>query len=220
MNAQVKPQETIRVLEDVVIEQFNDTNVSLLAKEIEKQLAIIGSKFGITLTVSVGKTTVNTLAARVNGYISTESDGAINPTWKANYMRLCHLLGLTEQDFGRFVHNMNLKNPLKESYEIVGLTPKSLDLIIRTATDKFYRLPLEESKFADDATPTVKPIKAPIDEAVTELIEEPVSDEVIHDVIESVLSTTSHQIDDLSDLEFESAEISDLDYDLNSVDQD
>jgi hypothetical protein len=44
MNAQVKPQETIRVLEDVVIEQFNDTNVSLVAKEIEKQLALIGSK--------------------------------------------------------------------------------------------------------------------------------------------------------------------------------
>lgn len=208
MNAQVKPQETIRVLEDVVIEQFNDTNVSLLAKEIEKQLAIIGTKFGITLNVSIGKTTTNTLAARVNGYIAAESNGAINPTWKANYMRLCHLLGLTEQDFGRYVHNMNLKHPFKESYEIVGLTPKSLDLIIRTSTDKYYRLPLEESKFADAVV-----------ESVAEVTEEPV-DEVIHEVIEAVLKPAKPQIEDLTDLDLESDEIDDLDFQLDSADLD
>jgi hypothetical protein len=167
MNAQVKPQETIRVLDDITITQFNDTNVSLLAKDIEKQLAVIAARYGITLNFSLGKTTTNTIAARLSGYIAADAAGTVNPNWKASYMRLCHLIGLTPDDYGKHVYNMNLKKPEKESYEIVGMTPKSLDLIIRTPSDRFYRLPMEEAQLIDAVpAPVIEQVEEPVTEAI------------------------------------------------------
>jgi|688.fasta_scaffold640139_2 hypothetical protein len=195
MNAQVKPQETIRVLEDVVIEQFNDTNVSLVAKEIEKQLALIGSKFGITLSVKLGKTTTNSMSARVSGFVASDDTGSANPAWKANYMRLCHLIGLTPDDFGRKLHNTNLKNPEKETYEIVGMTPKSLDLVVRNSADRYYRLPVEEARLLD-AVPTP-------------VVEEVKTEEVVQ-VIAKALDTS-----DSSDYELEASDSDDLDLSID-----
>lgn len=203
MNAQVKPTQNVRVLDDITIEQFNDTNVSLLTKEIEKQLSAIGSKFGVTLTLSVGKTTTNTIAARVNGYIASDAKGTVNPNWKSAYMRLCHLIGLTPEDYGRHVYNLNLKKPEKESYEIVGMTPKSLDLIIRTSTDKFYRLAMEEARLVDA-------VPAPAIEEVPE--QDPVNVEEVKEVVAKVLDTSD------TDFELESDELDDLDLDLDSLD--
>lgn len=207
MNAQVKSQSPVRVLDDVVIEQFNESNVSLISKELEKQLALISAKFGITLTSSVGKTTTNSLSIRVSGYITSETEGGVKPQWKATYMRLCHLLGLTPDDFGRYVYNLNLKHPEKESYEIVGMTPKSLDLIIRTPTDKFYRLPLEESRFAEHA-----PVIEPVDES-------PAS---IEAVIEEVLTPElkDHELTEIQELEFDTDSLADLDLDYVTADLD
>lgn len=201
MNAQVKP---VRVLDNLVIEQFNDTNVQLLSKELEKQLAELGSRFGVSLSVRPGKSTSNTLSLSVKAFIGGGTAG--KPEWKANYMRLCHLIGLTEQDFGRRVHNTNLKHPEKLSYEIVGMTPKTLDLIIRTDSDHYYRLPINESKFADVDAIAVETVIEPVEEGVlvetTVTVEEaPVRQRKAIDIEPELEELSLDDIDDLGDFD-------------------
>lgn len=171
MNAQVKVSQPIRVLDDVEVTKFSPVILTALETDINKTLADLSSKYGITLTFAYGKTSEHTIAARVTGYVgATQTDG-VKPQWTANFAKYASQIGLTQEHFGKQVRNLLLKHPERETYRIVGMTPKSLDLIIENSSKKYYRISIENVSFVDDEPVAVA-------EPVTEVVE-PVAEEVV-----------------------------------------
>lgn len=200
MNAQVKPATPVRVLDDVEVTRFSQVILNALQSDIDKALADLGSKYGISLSFAYGKTTDHTFNARITGYVGVNQPDSVNPKWSANFTKFAEQIGLTQEHFGKQVRNLLLKHPERETYRIVGMTPKSLDLIIENASKKYYRISIDDISFVDD-----EPVKAVAEVAVeepevVEVIEPTVAVTPSKSNIDALLDEYDDELDDTSDL--------------------
>lgn len=207
MNAQVKPTQTVRVLDDVEVTKFSPVILNALKLDLDKVMSDLGNKYGISLAFAYGKTTDEAFAARITGFVGVNQD-SVNPKWYANYVKFSSQIGLTPEHFGKQVRNLLLKNPERETYRIVGMTPKSLDLIIENTSKKYYRISIDDVSFVDD-----EPAEPEVIETVAEEVEEvePVTEvKAVKSNIDALLDAYEDDYDDSSDV---------LDITLDSIDE-
>lgn len=130
--------------------QIEEATLIQLRKDIESQLAAIGAKHGVALTVSGGVVHNGVFTARMT---AVNGDGELsvqNLKWKENFLRLATEIGLSPTDYGRTLKRKTAKNG-RALYRLVGLSPKTNDIIVQTGSNSYYRMPLDSIEFVDDA---------------------------------------------------------------------
>jgi hypothetical protein len=181
------------------IEQFNASSIETITKEIASQIAAIADKHGINIQVNTGKYTENTFNVRVNGYCGDGVD--VEARWKNNFIKHAKSAGLSTNDLGRTVQNLLLKHPEKTSYELVGMTAKSHDLVIKTKSGKFYRISANDIQFVDaevEAPAAIDPALEPIVEQVAAGIIAEVKKQVSKEPLVDLDDDVDHYEEDLN----------------------
>lgn len=140
--------------------QIEEATLEQLRKEIDATLADIGAKHGVALTMSDGVVHNGVYTARMT---AVNGDGELDVQglkWKENFLRLAGDIGLSPSDYGRTLKRKTAKNG-RAVYRLVGLSPKTNDIIVQTSTNSYYRMPLDTIEFIDEAhapTPAVSDV--------------------------------------------------------------
>lgn len=206
MNAQVKPTQSVRILDDVEVTKFTPVILTALETDLKKAMESISSKYGINLTFAYGKTNEHSIAARVTGYIGSEPQEGVNPNWVINFHKHAHRLGLTSDDYGRTLKNLTVKNPDKHIYRVVGIAPKTLDLIVETPTKKYFRISKDDVVFIDQdvQVDTVDEVQVKVVEPVEAVKSKPIKEvEVVKSepIKQSAITELLDVYDDNDDIE-------------------
>jgi len=95
------------------IDNFNKDNLFLLRNELEKELEVVGSKFGISFNVNTIRFSNKNMHCKLEGNLS---DNGSNESFLAiEFKEKCHKYGLKPEDLGKtFTSN-------DKSFKIIGL---------------------------------------------------------------------------------------------------